>query len=179
MTKFSSSVFALLLFSCTIAAPAARADVGTVRNGLPPTSTDSFVSEAGFAAELIYGDESTGKGELNGTPPPYNGFTPVHRIQEGIFDRRAAGLTTGHGSYMPSAWGRDEFLGAEFSVSSPGTSAASPQVVTMSQPGVVAAQLQGNANNLPSTGAAVARALVPNAVPNGTGAVTVTGGSGF
>lgn len=73
-------------------------------NGLPPVSMDSFVYEAGAHAEHIYGDEGT-----NGLPP-YEGFNKAHRINTGIMDRRDAGLTTGHGSYMPDAWGFDEFL---------------------------------------------------------------------
>lgn len=66
---------------------------------LPPTNLDSFVYQAGGAAEAIYGDEGT-----NG-PPPYSGFGQGHRIAAGITGRRNAGLTTGHGSQMPTAWG--------------------------------------------------------------------------
>jgi hypothetical protein len=94
-------------------------------NGLPPTSMDSFVYEAGPNAEMIYGDESIPIG--NGTytlpagvsPTPIAGFNPVDRINSGIFGTRAAGLTTGHGSYLPDASGRDEFVngGPEFSMS--------------------------------------------------------------
>lgn len=76
---------------------------------LPPTQMDSFVHEAGIHAEHIYGDESW-KG-----PPPYESFSEAHRIDTGILDTRDAGLTTGHGSYMPDAVGRDEFLGQEWS----------------------------------------------------------------
>jgi hypothetical protein len=82
-----------------------------VRNGLPPTSMDSFVYEAFEYADAIYGDE--GVGGL----PPYFGFDKTHRIDTGIVDTRDAGLTNGHGSYMPDAVGRDEFLGAEWSQS--------------------------------------------------------------
>lgn len=78
-----------------------------VRNGLPPTCTDSFVDNAGAYAELIYGDEgSTGL-------PPYFEFTPIHRINAGIVGIRDAGLTTGHGSEMPTATGGDEFVKTE------------------------------------------------------------------
>lgn len=77
--------------------------------GLPPTSTDSFVRQAAGQAENIYGDEG------HEGPPPFSEFEYQNRINSGIFDRRDAGLTTGHGSYLPSAWGRDEFLGAEWS----------------------------------------------------------------
>jgi hypothetical protein len=81
----------------------------TGRNGLPVTSLDSFVLNAGGSAELIYGDEGTD------SPPPYFEFTTAHRIQRGI---RQNGLTTGHGSYMPDAWGGDEFVdGPEWSQS--------------------------------------------------------------
>lgn len=75
-----------------------------VRNGLPPTNMDSFVYEAKEEKEHIYGDEG-----VTGLPP-YNGFSKVHRINHGIFDRRDQGLTTGHGSWLPDAWGADEFL---------------------------------------------------------------------
>lgn len=75
-----------------------------MRNGLPPCTTDSFVHEAAGEAEHIYGDEGTT------SIPPYMGFSKVHRIDNGIFDRRDRGLTTGHGSYLPDAWGADEFL---------------------------------------------------------------------
>jgi len=83
----------------------------TGRNGLPVTSLDSFVLNAGGAAEMIYGDEGASG------PPPYNEFTAAHRIQRGI-QGNAGGLTTGHGSYLPCAWGGDEFVdGPEFSQS--------------------------------------------------------------
>ncbi len=108
--------------------PNGNATFQGVRNGLPPTSMDSFVYEAGFNAELIYGDEGVnntgiigigpigiGPGGISlnsssGGLPPYNGFTQAHRINNGITGRRDSGLTTGHGSYLPSAWGADEFL---------------------------------------------------------------------
>jgi hypothetical protein len=85
-----------------------------MRNGLPAVSMDSFVYEAAEHAEHIYGDEG-----IDG-PPPYECFEKLHRINTGILDQRDAGLTTGHGSYLPDAAGRDEFLGApEFSMSGP------------------------------------------------------------
>lgn len=73
---------------------------------LPPTHLDSFVHHALLTghAEHIYGDEGTVG------PPPYHGFTVIHRINIGISGERDEGLTTGHGSYMPDAWGSDEFL---------------------------------------------------------------------
>lgn len=82
-----------------------------VRNGLPPTQMDSFVRQAAGNAENIYGDEG------HEGPPPFMYFEYENRINSGIYDVRDKGLTTGHGSYMPSAWGRDEFLGAEWSQS--------------------------------------------------------------
>jgi hypothetical protein len=87
---------------------------GAMRNGLPATTTDSFVYQAGGQAELIYGDE--GVYDI----PPYFEFTKEHRIAAGIFGQRDAGLTTGHGSLLPDAWGGDEFVkGPEFDVSGP------------------------------------------------------------
>lgn len=67
--------------------------------GLPPTNLDSFVHQAGGRAEEIYGDEG-----VDGLPP-IDGFNAHNRIDAGIFGTRNAGLTTGHGSLMPSAWG--------------------------------------------------------------------------
>jgi hypothetical protein len=86
------------------------ATAGT-RNGLPATCTDSFVSNAMKAgrAEAIYGDEGVG----DAPPPFYGGFTAEHRINAGITGQQDAGLTTGHGSRLPDAWGRDEYLGGQ------------------------------------------------------------------
>lgn len=78
------------------------------RRQLPPVQMDSFVDQAGGAAELIYGDEGA-----DGLPP-YFGFNASHRIDNGIQGIRDQGLTTGHGSLMPSAWGGDEYIGAEW-----------------------------------------------------------------
>lgn len=66
------------------------------QGGLPSTSMDSFVANAGGMAELIYGDE----GEEG--PPPYFEFTEEHRIERGINEPM---LTTGHRSALPEAWG--------------------------------------------------------------------------
>ena len=77
------------------------------RNNLPPTRLDSFVKQAGGFAERIYGDEG-----INGIPE-YHEFTAEHRIERGIVGDRAAGLTTGHGSELPPAWGGDEFVDTE------------------------------------------------------------------
>lgn len=81
------------------------------KNGLPPTTMDSFVRQAAGNADLIYGDE--GVVDI----PPYDYFDPIHRINSGIYGQRRAGLTTGHGSYLPDAWGADEFIGNEWSMS--------------------------------------------------------------
>ncbi|MBX9668631.1 MAG: hypothetical protein K2X93_13480 [Candidatus Obscuribacterales bacterium] len=80
------------------------------RNGLPDTRMDSFVNQAGGMKNQIYGDEgSNGK-------PPFEGFDASHRIERGINGGRRQGLTTGHGSRMPAAWGGDEFCkGTEWS----------------------------------------------------------------
>ncbi|MBI5172463.1 MAG: hypothetical protein SFV17_23395 [Candidatus Obscuribacter sp.] len=79
------------------------------RRQLPPVRMDSFVDQAGGHAEHIYGDEGA-----NGLPP-YFGFSKAHRIDTGIQGIRNQGLTTGHGSVMPDAWGGDEYIGAEWS----------------------------------------------------------------
>lgn len=71
---------------------------GGGRNGLPNTRLDSFVLNSGGMGEAIYGDEGTSG------PPPYFGFGYGHRIGTGIYSR---GLSTGHASTMPSAWGWD------------------------------------------------------------------------
>lgn len=86
---------------------------------LPPVRMDSFVRQAGAMAELIYGDEGVGGTEKfpdggGGRLPPIDGFSQENRIDSGIFGIRDEGLTTGHGSLMPSAWGADEYLGDEW-----------------------------------------------------------------
>ncbi|MBS1954368.1 MAG: hypothetical protein JST89_09280 [Cyanobacteria bacterium SZAS-4] len=63
---------------------------------LPPTSMESFVRNSAGAADLIYGDEGTDG------PPPFEGFDQSHRINSGIY---TPGLTTGHRSALPEAWG--------------------------------------------------------------------------
>lgn len=84
-------------------------------SNLPPCRLDSFVAQAGTRAEAIYGDEGFR------TPPPFFGFTNEHRIASGIVGQRDAGLTTGHGSVMPCASGRDEYItpGGEWCYSGP------------------------------------------------------------
>ncbi len=103
-----------LLAVAAMFALANPADAQAVRNGLPPTTTDSFVRNAGAFADAIYGDEGQGD-QL----PQYEHFTQDHRINTGILGLRDAGLTTGHGSVLPNAWGGDEFTmsGPEFSQS--------------------------------------------------------------
>lgn len=95
--------------------PARRANPGGMRNGLPPTNMDSFVYESGGKAWHIYGDEGVY------SIPPFMEFTKEHRIEAGINGRRRRGLTTGHGSHLPDAWGGDEFVdGPEWSDSGAG-----------------------------------------------------------
>jgi len=143
----------------------AMASSGELRNGLPPTSMDSFVFEAKDQAELIYGDES-----FSG-PPPYELFDKTHRINTGILDTRDAGLTTGHGSYLPDASGRDEFLGAELSMSGPqGVSASSGFYAGLPYmtPSAVAAnpqQFPGGFNTLNTVGGQVNESAWTTAEP--------------
>jgi hypothetical protein len=91
------------------------------QNALPATTLDSFVKNAGGSAETIYGDEGTT------SVPPYYGFSYQHRINAGITGARDTGLTTGHGSMMPSAWGADEFLAPPGEQSLSGTNGGNPQ----------------------------------------------------
>lgn len=82
------------------------------RNGLPVTSLDSFVKNAGGYAEQIYGDEGS-----EGLPQ-IKKFKAENRINYGIVGDRARGLTTGHGSVLPCAWGADRKTGGtEWSMS--------------------------------------------------------------
>ena len=100
----------LMVLGLSVISPALAAE-SQWRNGLPPTQMDSFVRQAKENAEIIYGDEGTT------SIPPYFGFVKGSRINAGIMDERDRGLTTGHGSYMPDAAGRDEFSGQEWSQS--------------------------------------------------------------
>ncbi len=116
-----NTLLAKLLFSLCLSASLVSPAMAQLNNkGLPPTSTDSFVRQAAGNAENIYGDEG-----FEG-PPPFEEFVYQNRINSGIYDIRDKGLTTGHGSYLPSAWGRDEFLGAEWSQS--GANRGSPRL---------------------------------------------------
>lgn len=105
-----NSFLAKLLFGLCLSASLISPAMAQLNNkGLPPTSMDSFVRQAAGNAENIYGDEG------HEGPPPFDEFVYQNRINSGIYDIRDKGLTTGHGSYLPSAWGNDEFLGAEWS----------------------------------------------------------------
>ncbi len=96
---------------------------GTNARGLPPTTMDSFVTQAAGQAERIYGDEgSVGMS-------PYEGYETGNRINAGIYGQRDAGLTTGHASYMPDAAGGDEWTGNEWSQSGPTGVSESQRVV--------------------------------------------------
>lgn len=67
-------------------------------NGLPPTSLDSFVKNAGGHAEAIYGDEGTTSW------PPISGLGKGNTINAGISGQRKKTLTTGHAdTQLPSA----------------------------------------------------------------------------
>lgn len=71
-----------------------------VLNGLPPTTLDSFVRNAGGHAEAIYGDEGTNSW------PPLNGLSRANTINAGIVGLRSKTLTTGHkGEMLPDASG--------------------------------------------------------------------------
>jgi hypothetical protein len=93
---------------------------GSTSNGLPVCNLDSFVHQAGMQAESIYGDEGLH------TKPSAFGFSQSNRINAGISGQNDAGLTTGHGSYMPDANGADEFIMApngEWGPTGPGSGA--------------------------------------------------------
>jgi len=79
--------------------------------GLPYATLDSFVHQAGGRREEIYGDEG-----VNGLPP-IDGFNAQNRIDYGILGTRNAGLTTGHGSIMPAAWGWADGTNNEWALS--------------------------------------------------------------
>ena len=116
--------------------PARRANPGGMRNGLPPTNTDSFVFESGGKAWHIYGDEGVY------SIPPFMEFTKEHRIEAGINGRRRKGLTTGHGSHLPDAWGGDEFVdGPEWSDSGAGGTQSQYQPFEMMQQNSQAADI--------------------------------------
>ena len=83
----------------TFVAPGNLALMNQRLRSLPETRLDSFVKESGYN-DLIYGDEGTD------TIPPYFTFTEAHRIERGIeASGNAGGLTTGHPSDAPDAWG--------------------------------------------------------------------------
>jgi hypothetical protein len=169
----ASGKILLALAFITIGAHPALADGLT--NGLPQTSMDSFVYEAGPNAEMIYGDESIPIGSgiytlpAGVSPTPIAGFNQVDRINSGIFGTRAAGLTTGHGSYMPDASGRDEFVngGPEFSMSGNQAGAQPPgasfdtQLPISSVYGNVNLNFTGPLNGIPISGIPGAVASFP------------------
>lgn len=80
----------------TYTAPGNLALMQMRRSTLPPTRLSSFVRDSGMN-DAIYGDE--GACGL----PPYFGFHDGHRIERGLSG--SGGLTTGHRSDAPSAWG--------------------------------------------------------------------------
>lgn len=82
-------------FQGTYAAPGNFALRQIGRGTLPPTRLESFVRMSGMS-DAIYGDEGA-----DGLPP-YFGFDQSHRIERGL---GGTGLTTGHKSDAPEAWG--------------------------------------------------------------------------
>jgi hypothetical protein len=146
-------------------------------NGLPATNMDSFVYQAGGSADLIYGDE--GVDDI----PPYFEFDKSHRIAAGITGQRSAGLTTGHGSYLPDAWGGDEWVkGPEFDMSGPaGASSGGPGPgLNINLGGGTNINLNGGGASLTGPGG-----INVNAGPNGvSGSInglgtSISGSSGF
>jgi hypothetical protein len=109
--------------------------------GLQKTRLSSFVKDAGGSADQIYGDEG------DWGPPPFFSFTADHRIAAGGLP---GGLSTGHGSFLPDAWGGDEFIGAEFAESGPNFATVNAPLVSappnMAPPPAEA----GNAGNPPA-----------------------------
>lgn len=88
----------------------AKPGANTPPGGLPPCKLDSLVK----MSEEVFGDE--GK---NGTLPPFFGFDEQHRLARTIADPNPE-LSTFHGSELPAAWGKDEFIGGpEMSMSGP------------------------------------------------------------
>ncbi|HEY9715968.1 MAG TPA: hypothetical protein V6C69_00760 [Trichormus sp.] len=122
LTLYKASTLLIVVALNAGAGAPASAQASGLTNGLPPTTMDSFVYEAKDQAEHIYGDEGS-----DGLPP-YFGFDYVHRINNGISGQRDAGLTTGHGSYLPSAWGADEFIAPPGEMSQSGTNGGNPQL---------------------------------------------------
>ncbi len=127
-------------------------------NALPPTTLDSFVRNAGGNAEAIYGDEGTT------SIPPYLGFSYSHRINAGITGQRDAGLTTGHGSYLPSTWGADEFLAAPGEQSQAGANGGNPRLNNADAALNTADQTEGMPAD-PSTDPNVLKNLPPSPGP--------------
>jgi hypothetical protein len=80
----------------TVTLPTGFGQLANVPGGLPETRLDSLVKDSGYS-DLIYGDEGTDG------PPPYYGFTDEHYIYHGM--SADTGLTTGHATVLPTAWG--------------------------------------------------------------------------
>jgi len=122
--------------------------------GLPPTTLDSFVYQAGGMADQIYGDEgSTGL-------PPIDGFNKQNRINSGIFGQRDQGITTGHGSFMPDAWGNGWEWGRSGSNGGNMMPIYPPTTIDPTQVGLQALQGTG------LTGGSTNQTVLP--APNGT-----------
>jgi hypothetical protein len=132
-------------------------------SGLPPTNLDSFVYQSGYN-QAIYGDE----GDVD--IPPMNSFTKASRINAGINGQNAAGLTTGHGSFMPDAWGADEFIGNEWDFSGVGSSNPAYNLTATQLNATQAAQAALAAANM-------ANSLAGNSTPNITSNANVNGTS--
>ena len=123
MKLIKSLVASFALVSFALPSYAQGSVLGTIENlllpglnqkqALPPTNLDSFVTQAGGMADQIYGDE----GDID--IPPIDSFTKANRINAGIQGINDAGITTGHGSFLPDAWGGDEFTGNEWDMSGP------------------------------------------------------------
>ncbi len=114
---------------------------GGGRNGLPRTTMDSFVMQAGGSANQIYGDEGA-----NGKPP-FDEFTPGHRIERGI---TSSGLTTGHASSLAPAWGGDEFVDSEGTTQSGGSSGGGSPANWRGSAGGSGANLRGDMAGSPA-----------------------------
>lgn len=120
---------------------------------LPQTRLDSFVFAAGGNADLIYGDEggrAVGeRSDSSSALPPYFSYDRPHRIASG---GESDALSTGHGSYLPDATGKDEFLGAEWSQSAPYANiSAAPPVMAPPVTGAVQNGVSASDGPLPSS----------------------------
>lgn len=83
----------------------------SLRSSLPATVLDSFVLQSGLDKHIYGGEGYLEPEDLS------DGFSSARRIETGIDRQSKEGLTTGHGSYLPSAWGYDQYTlpaGGEF-----------------------------------------------------------------